>query len=222
MSARTILRTALRTAPLAIGLLLAPAAASALDVAITEEIDTVTVEHAGAPVIVQRNQDRRNTVKPYYAFTSRACPPFCIQPMTVAPGVETVGELEVLAYLERRAAGDRSVLVVDARQSQWTDRGMIPGAVNIPWTSLDPAQSTPEAIREILLARFGVAEVDGVLGFAEAKTLVLYCNGMWCSQSTNIVRALLRLGYPAHRLKWYRGGMQSWESVGLTTVGGAR
>lgn len=42
--------------------------------------------------------------------------------------------------------------------------------------------------------------------------------GMWCSQSTNIVHSLLRLGYPAHRLKWYRGGMQSWESVGLSTV----
>jgi hypothetical protein len=29
---------------------------------------------------------------------------------------------------------------------------------------------------------------------------------------------LLALGYPAHKIKWYRGGMQSWKSLGLTTV----
>jgi rhodanese-related sulfurtransferase len=26
------------------------------------------------------------------------------------------------------------------------------------------------------------------------------------------------LGYPAERIKWYRGGMQDWVSAGLTTV----
>ena len=90
--------------------------------------------------------------------------------------------------------------------------------MNIPWTSFDPAQSTPASMREIIRSRFGVAEDDGFLDFARAKTLVLYCNGMWCSQSTNIVRSLLRLGYPAYRLKWYRGGMQNWSNLGLTTV----
>ena len=29
---------------------------------------------------------------------------------------------------------------------------------------------------------------------------------------------LLTLGYPAEKLKWYRGGMQSWEQFGFTTV----
>ncbi|RKZ91616.1 MAG: rhodanese-like domain-containing protein, partial [Gammaproteobacteria bacterium] len=24
--------------------------------------------------------------------------------------------------------------------------------------------------------------------------------------------------YPVYKLKWYRGGMQSWVSLGLTTV----
>jgi hypothetical protein len=26
------------------------------------------------------------------------------------------------------------------------------------------------------------------------------------------------VGYPAHKLFWYRGGMQDWENLGLTTV----
>jgi hypothetical protein len=29
---------------------------------------------------------------------------------------------------------------------------------------------------------------------------------------------LIAMGYPANNLKWYRGGMQDWVSVGLTTV----
>jgi hypothetical protein len=29
---------------------------------------------------------------------------------------------------------------------------------------------------------------------------------------------LLGFGYPAHKIKWYRGGMQNWEILGLTTV----
>jgi len=29
---------------------------------------------------------------------------------------------------------------------------------------------------------------------------------------------LLALGYPAHKIKWYRGGMQDWEILGLNTA----
>ena len=53
---------------------------------------------------------------------------------------------------------------------------------------------------------------------AGAKTLVMFCNGMWCGQSPANIRTLLRFGYPADKLKWYRGGMQDWEILGLTTV----
>jgi rhodanese-related sulfurtransferase len=29
---------------------------------------------------------------------------------------------------------------------------------------------------------------------------------------------LLKYGYPADKIKWYRGGMQNWTALGLTTV----
>ena len=54
--------------------------------------------------------------------------------------------------------------------------------------------------------------------FSRAKTLVLWCNGMWCGQSPRAIRGLLRLGYPAKKLRYYRGGMQAWQSLGLTVV----
>jgi rhodanese-related sulfurtransferase len=192
--------------------------ATALDVRITPEIESVTVTHEGQPVVIQRNQDPANTVDPYYAHTSRKCPPFCIQPMNAAPGVETIGELEVLAYLKQIEAGDKSVLVVDTRTSQWPKRGMIPGAINVPWSSVAPDTADPGGVRAILENTFGARYADGAWDFGPAKMLVLYCNGSWCSQSNSMVISLLRYGYPPAKLKWYRGGMQAWSNLGLTTV----
>ena len=31
-------------------------------------------------------------------------------------------------------------------------------------------------------------------------------------------RILLKYGYPADKIKWYRGGMQNWENLGFNTV----
>ncbi|MEZ5540608.1 MAG: rhodanese-like domain-containing protein [Pseudomonadota bacterium] len=202
----------------------APAAAWAADelaVKITPELATVEVLHAGRKISITRNQNQDNTVVPAFARTSRKCPPFCIQPAALAPGVATIGELEVLDYLRRIAAGDDSVLVVDSRTPEWVKQGTIPGAVNIPWTALNPAMGAdPISIGEILTGRFNVKEQEGLWDFSQARTLVLFCNGMWCGQSPNNILNLLKFGYPADKLKWYRGGMQDWEILGLTTVAG--
>jgi hypothetical protein len=29
---------------------------------------------------------------------------------------------------------------------------------------------------------------------------------------------LLKFGYPAEKIKWFRGGMQTWEVLGFNTV----
>jgi rhodanese-related sulfurtransferase len=190
-------------------------------VRITRDLPSLEVMHDGKMVTIMRNQDQKNTINPLYAKTSRECPPFCIQPSTLAPGVETIGEVEMLDYLARVSAGDNSILVVDSRTPDWVKRGTIPGSVNIPWTSLNPAKGAdPVSIREIMGDRFGVKYQDGLWDYTNAKTLVLFCNGIWCGQSPNNIMNLLKLGYPAHKIKWYRGGMQDWEILGLTTVPG--
>lgn len=201
-------------------LLLPPASgfAEKLKVGITPDIATVEVRHNGKAVTIQRNQDTDNRVTEAFAKTSRHCPPFCIQPGTLAPGVETVGELEVLDYLRRIAGGDDSVLVIDSRTPDWVGRGTIPGSVNIPWTTLDVTRSDPFTVIDLLENRFNVPVLEGLYDFSNARTLVLFCNGMWCGQSPSNIRSLLDIGYPAHRLKWYRGGMQDWSILGLTTV----
>ncbi len=190
-------------------------------VAIVKGMMDAEVVHKGKKVKISRNQNNKNTVKASFAKTSRPCPPFCIQPSTLSPGVETIGEIEVINYLKKMAAGDSSILVVDSRTPDWVKKGTIPGAKNIPWTKLNPAKGAdPVSIMEIMENEFGVTESEGLLNFSKAKTLVLFCNGMWCGQSPNNIKNLLKFGYPAHKIKWYRGGMQDWEILGLSTVKG--
>jgi rhodanese-related sulfurtransferase len=200
-------------------LLFSSGLSTAAVVNITPEIESVTVRHGDANVSIMRNQNQKNTINPAFAKTSRKCPPFCIQPSSLAPGVETIGEIEVLAYLRQIAEGDESVLVIDSRTPDWVVKGTIPGAINIPWTSLNPARGAdPISIGEILEEKFNAQNLEGLWDFSRAKTLVMFCNGMWCGQSPNNIKNLLKFGYPAHKLKWYRGGMQDWEILGLTTA----
>ncbi len=189
-----------------------------LRVRITEDLPYAEVRHEGRSVTLMRHQNPGHTVDPPYDQTARPCPPYCIQPMRMPGGVETVGELDVIAYLRRTAAGDDGVLVIDSRTPEWTAQGTIPGSVNIPYTRLDPARAAPKEIAELLELEFDVVRRDGLWSFAGAKTLVFFCNGAWCGQSSTNIKALLDIGYPSGKLKWYRGGIQAWESLGLTTV----
>jgi len=210
--ATTIITSAL-FAPLSV------TAGDKLAVNITKGMGSIEVMHHGKKVTIMRNQDQKNTVNKAFAKTSRKCPPFCIQPATLAPGVETIAEVEVIDYLKRMNGGDKSILVIDSRTPDWVKRGTIPGAVNIPWTSLNPAKGAdPLSIGEIMEDQFGAKQLEGLWDYSNAKTLVMFCNGMWCGQSPNNIKNLLKFGYPAHKIKWYRGGMQDWEILGLSTA----
>lgn len=195
--------------------------AEKLRVMIAANIESVAVKHQGKTVVIKRNQDGDNTINPDYAITSRDCPPFCIKPIKLAAGVETIAELEVLEYLQEVSKGNTSILVIDSRTPNWVKKGTIPGSVNIPWTKLRlNAGANSLSISEILIDEFGVAFDDDLYDFSNAKTLVMFCNGMWCGQSPANIKTLLKFGYPAEKIKWYRGGMQDWHILGLTTVKG--
>jgi len=191
-------------------------------VGITERLSGVDVTHEGRTVRIGRIQDNDNVVDVTFALTSRPCPPFCIQPMQLAPGVETIGELELLSYLRRMSTGDETLLVIDSREPSWLTKGMIPGAINIPWKTLHFGHADAREVAETLEFQFGAVRQDGLWNFEHAKTLVLYCNGAWCGQSPTNIKSLLAMGYPPHKLKWYRGGMQAWKGLGLTTVQGPK
>ncbi len=205
-------------------------------VGITADTMSVPVRTAGgSEVEIIRNQDNAATINPDFAKTSRPCPPFCIQPDRIGE-VETIFENALLDYLQKQNSDDSNVLVIDSRTPGWVAKGTIPGATNVPWTGLNPKMgATTVGIIDIMVNRFGVKlvgdageiEVDEavvagdttkVFDFTDARTLVMFCNGAWCGQSPENIRQLLKMGYPAEKIKWYRGGMQAWHMLGLSTV----
>lgn len=202
---------------LVVGALAWAPAALALEVQISPKIDQFQVPHGDRMVTVMREQDTGTTVDLDYALTSRPCPPFCIQPMRVAEGVVTIGELELIEFMQHRLA-DGSAVLVDARTPKWHQRGTIPGSLNIPFTHLNPAQGADDITLEDALALLGVSAKDDGWDFSRAKQAILWCNGPWCGQSPTAIRGMLSIGYPAQKLFYYRGGMQSWRSLGLPIV----
>ena len=188
--------------------------ASARDVNITQDMEVAEVNINGNQVVIERIQDKNNRLDNDFAKTSRKCPPFCIHPMKAAENVETVGELELINFLREDVAAGRGLLV-DARIPAWYEKGAIPGAVNIPFTLLS-ADDNPYL--EDILTALGAVNRGGIWYFAKAKNLMLYCNGPWCDQSPRAIKGLLKAGYPAEKLFYYRGGMQNWQLLGLTTT----
>lgn len=203
---------------IALGLAFSGSAFSA-EVNITPQLESITVMHGGSNVKIMRNQNQNNVVSPAFSKTSRKCPPFCIQPGSLGPGVETIAELEVIDYLKKINDGDTTILVIDSRTPDWAAKGTIPGAINLPWTKLNQSKGAdPISIGEIMEGSFNAQNLEGLWDYSNAKTLVMFCNGMWCGQSPNNIKNLLKFGYPAHKIKWYRGGMQDWEILGLSTA----
>lgn len=189
------------------------------DYNISLRLSSIEVLHLGQLVTIRREQDAAATISAEYALTARPCPPYCIQPMQLATGVETFGELEVLGQLKRIREGDARLIVIDSRTPEWYAKGTIPGAINIPYAQDMAGRATDlPGVRKTLLEMFGMTEKNGVHDFNDARTLTIFCNGPWCGQTPNYIRTLLSLGYPAAKLKWYRGGMQDWCSLGLTVV----
>lgn len=204
---------------------LASAAASGqgsqgVKVKITRAIPSITVTANGHPVVIKRDQNPQHTIAPEYAKTSRACPPYCVQPMQLLPGVHTIGTVEMIKLLQKRAAGDKSILIIDSRTTDEYQQGTIPSAVNIPWTRIYRGSSLyePFIVQTLLTDRFGAKYDQGIWDFRTAKKLVLFCNGPWCGQSPTNIKELVSMGYPANKIYWYRGGMQMWHSLGLTTI----
>jgi rhodanese-related sulfurtransferase len=188
--------------------------AQELKVKITPTLSSVDVVHAGQKVRIQRIQDTGNKIIDDFAKSSRPCPEFCIHAMVVAPGVETLGELELLDFMTRQVPSGQG-LVIDARLADFHKIETIPTSINIPFTVI---KTDNPHIGQILIALGAEMGPNKRWNFQKAKSLALWCNGPWCDQSSRAIQALVSLGYPAAKLKYYRGGMQMWKLMGLTTV----
>jgi rhodanese-related sulfurtransferase len=136
-----------------------------------------------------------------------------IQPMSLDKDIETIGELEVLEFIKTR---DDTKALIDARSSDWSDSGTIPTAIHIAHFDLEYDPILEDDYKNVM-KKLGIEYKDGKHNFKDAKEIVVFCNGAWCPQSGWFIKNLTSIGYPKEKIKWYRGGLTSWRSLGLTT-----
>lgn len=181
------------------------------DVRILPDVPAFEFSKNGATLRIDRIQDQTNTLTGEFALTSRACPPFCIQPATAAPGVETVAELELMAFLGGPVS-DGSGVLVDARLPEFFVQGTIPGAVNMPFAALAP----DNIFLPDILGALGARNTGGSWDFTSAFDLLVFGNGPWSDMAQRAVLNLIAAGYPVNKIRYYRAGLQGWQSLGLS------
>ncbi len=181
----------LLTALVAMGL-----AASTVPLAAEEALDlgpdtkSVTIQTEDGPVEITRTMNDTQLIGGV------------LQPMIPVPGVHPAGELEVLAALQ-----DENARVVDMRTMEWRVKSTIPGSIHIPYTEVS-----------MRLDELGCSGEQGKWDCSGALDVFAFCNGPACGQSPQAIRAMVREGFPAEKIHYYRGGMQDWLVLGLTTV----
>ena len=104
--------------------------------------------------------------------------------------MRTVGELEVIAHIERGKPH------VDTRLQDFFSGGTTPRARNI-------------SHKEILEH---VDQLDPTL------ETVFFCDGRQCSATPDAIRQLLERGYPPRAILYYRDRIHDWVTLGLPLV----
>ena len=143
-----------------------------------------------------------------------------VQLMKLDDEIETVGELEVLHFMEKLDFDPEHYIIVDARGEAWYKKLTIPHSVNIPKKDILFDKDFPEEFDKNLKLLNITKDKNGTLDFSKAKEAIVFCNGSWCTQSAKAIKALVALGYPKKKLYWYRGGMQDWVGLGFSAVSG--
>ena len=138
-------------------------------------------------------------------------------PMQLHEDIMTYGELEVLAFMKQMQTDD-SMMLIDGRKQDWYDYRTIPGAINMPFHHFKERESFEFEFEHALRILGVKIQTDETLDFSQVKTIVVFCNGPWCSQSVAMIEALVEVGYPAEKISWYRGGMQTWLAAGMTST----
>ncbi|MBN2824836.1 MAG: rhodanese-like domain-containing protein [Campylobacterales bacterium] len=195
----------------------------------------VKVSHYSQPVTIERevhpsclNLTMNETTLWDGNFTTHTIPQACkksfvttqgvIQPLKLHKDIETFAELEVLEFiLKKSSKKPEQYALVDSRPANWFNHSTIPSAINVAYDDLTIDNDFKEEYTDAY-AKLGVIVKEGKFDFSHAKEIVLFCNGLWCTHSPRAIKTLLDIGYPAKKIKWYRGGISAWGSVGLTLI----
>lgn len=204
------------------------------------DVPYVFVVHQGRSIKVSRNIANSFRagidIRSELMQTSGSCPPFCLQPIALDLPVKTVAEAEIIDFMLTELRDNKGVLV-DIRSAKQYKYNTIPGSINLFIQDLMKAAESNEMdkIFEDLGAKrretpgwfmqqletFGLAGNELLTAewdFTGAKDLIVWSTGATEPTPAKFIDILLSAGYPASKIKWYRGGMAAWQYWGFTTV----
>jgi len=156
---------------------------------ITGELESLSITYQKKKIKIER-----------FAPKDKICPPYCISAMNIK-NIKTVGELEVLKFISHLDDSKRRILV-DVRTTKQYKKSTIPASVNIPYSMLDKNSRYRDEIIKL------IKNID---------KLLIFDNGILDIQATKMIDNLLDAGYPQNKILYYRGGLESWKNLGLTT-----
>jgi rhodanese-related sulfurtransferase len=169
------------------------------EVNITKKIRSVEVKFKGKLFTIQRRDIRE-------------CPPFCISPFEI-DGIKGVGELETIEFI-KSLEKKRGRILVDARGVGEFKQSTIPTAINIPYNILDPKSRYKDKILKLL----GAVKLKKGWYFKKSYKLLIFDNGVVDTKAKALIERLIEYGYPKSKMLYYRGGLDSWKSLGLSTI----
>lgn len=198
------------------------------------------VVHNGRSIKVERDIDQSFQARPNMRGTLRNnaedCPPFCLQPMQLETPVATVGEVEIVDFMQTTMR-DRKGVLVDVRGATEYGFGTIPGSINIFARRFLKEADDPEFVELMQslgaerrgevswftqqLETYGLADtslLSDQWDFTKAMDLIIWSNGPLDGSAAKAIDALVAAGYPPHKIGWYRGGMPAWQYWGFNTV----
>ena len=184
-------------------------------VGITTKLSYITTSDSGQKVKIERIQDVGNILTDDFTKTSRECPPFCIQPTKINERVKNIGELELINFIDKKISSHIGILV-DTRLKNWFELETIPSAINLPFSVVENADKKKMGMIFRILGM--KIKKDGSWDFSKVKDLAIFDNGIWCAQASHFLPSLLKYGYPAEKIFYYRAGLQGWKLLGLTTL----
>lgn len=204
------------------------------------DVPYLFVTHQGRSIRVERDIDAsylaRGNIRGTLIQNAKSCPPLCLLPMTLDIPVDTWGENEIIDFMLNDMRDKRGTMI-DIRSKSTYDIATIPGSEH--WFIRDLMQEAEIDKLDKRFESFGARRHDGIplltriksmLGivdtsnqtdewdFSDAKTLVFWGVSPMEKAPVVAIEHMLQAGYPAHKLKWYRGGLASWQYWGFNMV----
>ena len=159
--------------------------------------------------------DENISIERFAKNNLKSCPPFCIQPIIIK-GVETVGELETLTFIENLKK-NKTQLLIDARSNRAFKENTIAGAINLPLMMLADGSAYQGVVLKLLGAKKrSHKKIENQWFFKNAFSLLIFGESATTNEASSMIKKLLKLGYPASKILYYRGGIASWKAMGLT------